>query len=224
MPQTFFKRWMFRNNISTVDLLPHAIDLVGVKTMYDITNRANPMLKDVLVFQVIASRKKRRYVSVSELYLGQKSSLRINNFGTWNLSPLMKLQKIRHQTIADRIGVKKHNIWQWLDRPLVVRMDKIYQIAQFFGVTIEDLFNPDLPEIAAYRQQTKVVAMATAVTNHPSEAPQKHRITFKPLPETSQLTRESQSQIVGIPEKINRNLDKFIAEKYDISKKVAGAK
>ena len=66
--------------------------------------------------------------------------------------------------------------------------------------------------------------MATAVTNHPSEAPQKHRIPFKSLPETSQLTRESQSQIVGIPEKINRNLDKFIAEKYDISKKVAGAK
>lgn len=219
MPQTFFKRWMFKNNLSTVDLLPHAIDLVGAKTLYDITNRVNPRLEDVLVFQVIASRKKCRYVSISELYLGQKSNLRINNFGTWNLSPLMKLRKIRHQTIADRIEVKKHNIWQWLDRPLVVRMDKIYQIAQFFSITIEDLFNPDLPEIAAYRQRTKVVAKATTATNHPSDTPRKHRITFSSTPKT----RESQSQIVGIPEKINRNLDKFIAEKY-VSKKVAGAK
>ena len=192
MPQTFFKRWMFKNNLSTVDLLPHAIDLVGVKTLYDITNRVNPRLEDVLVFQVIASRKKCRYVSISELY-GYGRSRKKNDPSQWILCDLLKVRQIRQKEIAVLCGVTLATAKLWTKRPTTMRIKTIAAIAQFLNVEIEDLFDP------------KTVAKFEKVEKIPVDSSVKVRINFKPLTEESSIAIADSAEKAPVKQRRTRN-------------------
>lgn len=227
---TPLKKWLFSNDIKIVKVLHYLEECdIKEKSLYDLVNRENPVLNKVLLFQEAVSKIKGRYVSLSEIYIGKKSEKRVD-LSRWNLNILLKHKNIRQRVIADICGVGLYTVRTWKNNPSIVRMDSILRISEFLGIEIEDLFTNDFSSIG-YSKGKRTVNLVKSVKpkkvrlkpaednsspknpNHGKEVVLPGRVT--------RLNRQSTKSVNvdGIPEKMNKSLDDFIARHY-LKKKI----
>jgi transcriptional regulator with XRE-family HTH domain len=170
----FLKKWLKLNKVTVQSLLKYSNGLISHKALYGLTNHPNPRLKQLLVFQQIASRRKRRHVSISELY-GYGRSCKKNDPSQWILCDLLKVRQIRQKEIAVLCGVTLAAAKLWTKRPTTMRIKTIAAIAQFLNVEIEELFDP------------KTVAKFEKVEKIPVNLSAKAKINFKSSTEESSI-------------------------------------
>lgn len=221
---TFLKKWLELNKVTVQSLLKYSNGLISQKALYGLTNHPNPRLKQLLVFQQIASRRKRRHVSISELY-GYGRSRKKNDPSQWILCDLLKVQQIRQREIAVLCGVTLAAAKLWTKRPTTMRIEAIAKISQFLNVEIEDLFDPKT--VAKFEKVKKIPVKQKRTRNYqsspiPIKPRHEKKATRSPFELPSHQSRakkttpyqRKQVKISGIPEKINQSLDRLIAERY----------
>lgn len=188
----FLKKWLELNKVTVQSLLKYSNGLISQKALYGLTNHPNPRLKQLLVFQQIASRRKRRHVSISELY-GYGRSRKKTDPSQWILCDLLKVQQIRQREIAVLCGVTLAAAKLWTKRPTTMRIEAIAKISQFLNVEIEDLFDP------------KTVAKFEKVEKIPVDSSVKVRINFKPLTEESSIAIADSAEKAPVKQRRTRN-------------------
>ena len=236
---TFLKKWLELNKVTVQSLLKYSGGLIKEKTLYDLIGRPNPRLEHLLVFQQIASRRKRRNVSLSELLVGGRSRKKTDP-SQWILRRLLKVKQIEYQAIADLCNVTLYTAKRWTRHPMTMRIETIHKIAEFVGVKIEDLFDPKvvaelekLKALTAPIKKIKIKAHSTKPLSVKPKQTEKYQVNLstepkerKPRSSLEFVSRETraknfvkyqrrqQVKVSGIPEKINQSLDRFIAERY----------